>query len=94
MKNISLSSLSKQLLQVLGQLGRYSVLFFVLLLAGLYAFLIFKIDQATNVQANQDTTAASTPHIDENLVKQLMQLKDNSVGVQALFSESRTNPFQ
>jgi len=75
--------------------ARYSVLLFVLVIALVYAYMLLKINQATNVQpAAKQSAATAAPHVDPTVVKQLQQLQDNSVGVKALFSEQRTNPFQ
>lgn len=95
MKNsLNLGSIKQQIKALPGAFNRYSVLLFVIVLAALYAYLVVSIEKATNVQPTADATAAAGPRIDHNLVKQLENLKDNSVGVQALFSNSRTNPFQ
>jgi len=93
-KSLNLGSIKQQMKALPRLLNRYSVLLFVLVLAALYAYLVMSIEKATNVQPPADATAAAGPRIDQNLVKQLENLKDNSVGVQALFSDSRTNPFQ
>ncbi|HJQ09365.1 MAG TPA: hypothetical protein VJ836_07865 [Candidatus Saccharimonadales bacterium] len=45
-------------------------------------------------KVTEQVQALATPRIDEDAIKQLQTLKDNSVNVQALFDESRTNPFQ
>ena len=95
MKNsLNLGSIKQQIKALPGALNRYSVLLFVIVLAALYAYLVVSIEKATNVQPTADATAAAVPRIDHNLVKQLENLNDNSVGVEALFSNSRTNPFQ
>ncbi|CAN5120503.1 hypothetical protein BH09PAT3_BH09PAT3_2860 [soil metagenome] len=94
---LELSELPTLALTQLKRLGRYRVILFALFVVGLCSYLIFQIGQASSVQpATQDATAStsSTPRIDPLVVKQLQELQDNSVNVQALFNEARTNPFQ
>jgi hypothetical protein len=59
--------------------------------------LVVQIGQATSVQptpSDQLTSVKPSPRIDQDVVSQLQQLQDNSVSVQALFNQGRTNPFQ
>lgn len=78
------------------QLKRYAVLLFAVFVLSLYGYLIMQTHKAANVQpgAARDVVIKRTPHIDPAVVDQLQQLQDNSVSVQALFNEARTNPFQ
>jgi hypothetical protein len=76
---------------------RFSVLLFALVVTGLYGYLVLHIGQALSVEptpTNQLTTVKPSPRIDEATVQQLEQLQDNSVTVNALFNEGRSNPFQ
>ena len=76
---------------------RYRLVIFISLAAILYGYLVLQINQAVNVEPSADAVAASTkrtPRVDPELVEQLQQLEDNSVSVQALFNEARTNPFE
>lgn len=96
--NIDLKTLPTLLLPVLLKLIKYSVVLFLLLLALVYGFLIYKIDVLSNAQpSSADTTAAigssTIPRIDPTVVKSLQDLKDNSVNVQTIFNENRDNPF-
>lgn len=84
---------------VLHQLHKYSLILFILLIAGVYGFVIFKIQNVTSQQPSEtdvssQVQAAKIPRIDQNVVLQLQSLQDNSVNVQKLFVEARTNPFQ
>jgi hypothetical protein len=91
------ANLFAKLHKILAPVVRYRVLLFILLVAGLYGYLVLQINQASSVQPseNQEVVAVHhTPRIDPSLVQQLQQLQDNSVSVQTLFNEARTNPFQ
>ena len=89
--------LPPQLIAVFKQLARYRVILVLVAVAALYGYLIVQVNAAVNTEPNQDEIVAvkkKTPHIDAETVKQLKQLQDNSVSVQALFNDARTNPFQ
>ncbi len=78
---------------------RYSLLFFTVFVALLYGFVLFRASSLAHTEPSQtDVTsrvqAAQVPHINESVVRQLKSLQDNSVNVQALFEEARSNPFQ
>lgn len=76
----------------------YTFLLFIALVAVLYGFLMFRINTLSNTRPSSDSVdtqvqAARVPHIDKAVVQQLKSLNDNSVNVQALFNEARSNPF-
>ena len=80
-------------------LKRYSFLIFIVFVAGLYSFLLFRINGLSSQQPTQDAInsqvkAAAIPHIDQSVVQQLQSLQDNSVSVKALFNDARNNPFK
>jgi hypothetical protein len=81
------------------QLRQYSVLAFLVVVAGIYGFVLFRINTLSSAQPTPDAVssqvkAAQIPHIDPTVVKQLQSLQDNSVNVQTLFDQARSNPFQ
>jgi hypothetical protein len=83
----------------LGGLRRYAVLLFFLLIAAVYGFVLYRINTLSSAQPTPDAVTAqlktaATPHIDQTVVKQVENLQDNSVSVQALFDQARSNPFQ
>lgn len=93
---LSIKDLLAKATENLHLIGRYAVLLFFLLLAGVYGFLIFRINSLSNATPT-DSSPVSTvqvPHIDPTVVKQLQQLQDNSVSVKSLFDQARSNPFQ
>lgn len=80
-------------------LRRYRVIGFIVLLALLYGFLLTRINTLSNLEPTEEAIveqvkAAKVPRIDDEIVQQLESLEDNSVSVQALFNEARSNPFQ
>lgn len=85
--------------QFLKTVQRYSILLFVLFVAGLYGAVFYQFYSLSDAEPSESAVssqvkAARVPHIDEDVLKQLQSLQDNSVSVQALFNEKRNNPFQ
>ena len=81
------------------KLMKYALIGFFVFVGLIYGFLLFRINslsgqQPTQAQITSHVKAAQIPHIDQAVVKQLQSLQDNSVSVQALFNEARSNPFQ
>lgn len=71
------------------------ILFFLII----YGYMVLKINnftqtQPTQIQVSNDMKTTVTPAINQGMVNKLEQMKNNSVGVQALFNQSRSNPFQ
>lgn len=99
LKDLNLKSLGPQLLDVAKKLGRYAGILFFVLVAGVYGFVVMRINSLSSLQPSSDqintqSKAASIPKIDPKVVQQLESLKDNSVNVQTLFEQARDNPFQ
>jgi hypothetical protein len=95
----NLRVLAGKLFAKLDFVKRYSVVIFVVFVAALYGFVMFQIASLNSQQPSQDAitaqvNAAQVPRIDQKLVDQLQSLQDNSVSVQTLFNEARSNPFQ
>ncbi|HEY5442403.1 MAG TPA: hypothetical protein VIJ68_02610 [Candidatus Saccharimonadales bacterium] len=95
----SRAKLSPKLLGDLEKLRRYNVVFFLVFVAILYAFVLLRINSLNTAQPSSDAVtsqvqAANVPHIDQTVVHQIQSLQDNSVSVQSLFDQARDNPFQ
>lgn len=78
---------------------RFSFLLFLCFVALLYGFVLLRINSLGNAQPSTDSVtsqvqASQVPHIDQSVVNQLESLNNNSVNVQALFNQARSNPFQ
>jgi hypothetical protein len=70
-----------------------------LLFAGVYGYMVYKINALADPAIDpslvtSDVKRLPVPRIDEQAAQQLLTLKDNSVNVQTLFEQSRTNPFR
>lgn len=77
----------------------YTAVLLVVLFAVVYAFVILRINSLSNAEVDQNAVTSqvkSSPslRIDPQAVQQLQSLKDNSVNVQTLFENQRTNPFE
>ena len=81
------------------KLRRYSLVLFIIFVGLVYRFLVLRINtlssqKPTEEAINKQVKAAKIPRIDKSVVKQLESLEDNSVDVQTLFNQARSNPFQ
>lgn len=70
-------------------------LFFIVL----YGYLLLKINgfnqaKPSPFQVSNDLKTTTLPAINQKMVNQFEQLKDNSVSVQSIFNNQRSNPFQ
>ena len=79
--------------------ARYAVVLFLVLLLAVYGFVLLKITAYSNAEPSPDAItaqvkAAATPHVSQSVVQQMQSLQDHSVGVQSLFDQARSNPFQ
>jgi hypothetical protein len=98
-EKLNLKSLLEKCTAGLQKARRYSYVIFLVFVALLYGFVMFRIsslgnEQPSNAAVNSQVQAAQVPHIDKSVVKQLQSLQDNSVSVQSLFNQARSNPFQ
>jgi hypothetical protein len=94
-----LKDLKTQAYAALAQARRFSVVMFLGLVAILYGFVFLRVNTLNGTEPSQasideQVQAAQVPHIDESTVRQLESLQNNSVNVQALFNEARSNPFE
>lgn len=79
-------------------LNTYRVFLFFLLIAGLYGFIVWRINVlAVASPTDEDVKTAQQQNqsfkIDESVVQKMLTLKDNSQSVQTLFESARNNPF-
>lgn len=84
--------------KTVAKLSRYAAVLFIILIAGVYGFVVLRINTLSNAQPSQSeidsqTTSTPVPRIDPKVADQLLKLEDNSVNVQSLFNEARNNPF-
>ena len=98
-KKLDFKSLTAKAILGLERVRRFSFILFLGFVVLLYGFIFLRISSLNDPQPSADSItsqikAAKVPHIDESTVKQLESLQNNSVNVQALFNEARSNPFQ
>lgn len=98
-QSLDIASITNQLRILMPRLLRFAVIFFVLLLAGVYGFVLWRVQSLANVQPSDTDVStqvklSATPHIDQTTVQQMQNLQDNSVSVHTLFDQARSNPFQ
>lgn len=99
MKNLELKSPLAALSDASRKVRPYVGVLLFLLFAGAYGYTVMQINSLSNPQVDSSAVTAEvksspTPRIDDQAIRQLESLKDNSVNVQALFEQGRTNPFQ
>jgi hypothetical protein len=99
MKDLNLQSIKAQFAPIGRKLRRYGGLGFFVLFAVVYAFVIMRISALSDVQVSDSDVASQVsatpmPRIDPRTISQLRSLNDNSVNVQTLFQQGRTNPFK
>lgn len=96
--NIDIGNLGKSLKTTGKQFARLRIPLFLLLLVGIYCFIVFRtytlLDIAPDESAVTETSKTTRAHIDEDVAKKIQELQDNSVNVQQAFNEARNNPFQ
>ena len=98
-KKLDLKSLRAQAGLDIEKARHFSLAGFVALIVVLYGFVLLRINSLSNAQPSQESVtsqvkAARVPRIEQSVVDQLESLHDNSVNVQALFNDTRSNPFQ
>lgn len=96
---INLKAVQPAIATILHALRRYATVLIFLLFTGVYGYLIFQINTLSNPTVEEaevlsEAKALPVPRIDEESAKKLQSLKDNSVNVQTLFEQGRTDPFQ
>ena len=99
MTSIELKSPLPALAQSVRKVRPYVGVLIFMLFAGVYGYMVFQINSLADPTVEQsevqvEAKALPVPRIDDQAARQLMTLKDNSVNVQTLFEQGRTNPFE
>lgn len=98
-KSLNLDSIVTKL-NTLKQSGiHYLSLIFIVLLLGMYSFLVFRINNLVSSEPSDEAVSeklqtVTRPKIDQAAIDKIQQLQDNSTDVQTLFKAARDNPFQ
>lgn len=95
--NLSISK--DQLRHYLHLAHEYAAIILLLFLVAIYGFLSWRTLQLMQAEPDQAAVQAElktvgVPKVDEDVVKKMEQLEDNSVSVSTLFDEARRNPFE
>lgn len=93
--NPSLAKLKTKLASLRKFLWAFLILFFVVV----YGYVLLGIhtdmtQQPSQTQVSNNLKTTAMPAINQKVVKQLEDMSNNSVSVQALFNQGRQNPFQ
>lgn len=96
---LELKDIPAKLGEVFAKIRRYFVLLFVVVVLGVYGYMVLRVNSLQNAKPSEVSGASKvtpviTPHIDQAVVEQLRELHDNSVNVKALFAQDRSDPFQ
>jgi hypothetical protein len=96
--NFKISDLSAKAKPVLGFLKRYLKFIFIVVLLGIFSFLVFRINQYSRAEPTEDAVAeklqtAKRPKVDQAVLDKIQQLQDQNVQVHSLFDAARNNPF-
>ncbi len=100
MTNIELKSPLPLLAKSAKKIKPYIGFMMFVLFAAVYGYVLFKINSLANPGPVDESAvltsvkALPAPRIDNQAAKKLLELKDNSVNVQTLFEDNRTNPFE
>lgn len=97
MKGGDIKSIGPMAKAWLRKLKPYAGVGLFLLFAGVYSFLLVRINALSSPSINESEVQAQakvTPKINAKDAEQLERLEDNSVNVQTLFEAGRKNPFQ
>jgi hypothetical protein len=99
MKNLDFKNLPATFLPFLQKVRRYVALIFIVGIAAMYGFLVFRINSLATSEPTEDAVmeelqTVQRPRIDQDALNKIQQLQDSNVEVQALFKHARDNPFQ
>ncbi len=101
-KDISLKfdfkSMPKQAKRLVSKLIRYQVIIFIVLVVGLFGYLIIQISTVSQKEPSdsdlvQQLSTVKRLKIDQSSIDKILQLEDQNVVVQSLFDDARNNPF-
>jgi hypothetical protein len=97
--NIDLKTIPDKLLLAAQWLKKYAVFISVLLVLGIYLFLVWQIRhyatvEPTSADVTNKLNELNTPKLDQDAVNKILLLEDQNIDIKTLFNEARQNPFQ
>lgn len=95
---LDMKDLPAKIRSLLGGVGRFSAIIFILFFALIYGFLVQRLGTLTSREPDQsevmeELNIVRRPKIDEEAVRKIEQLEAQNVEVQTLFEAARRNPF-
>lgn len=96
--NIDIKQLPIYFKKLLAQLNRFLVPIFVCLVLGVIGFLVYKINQFSNLdpepeQVAQEQNVIKRIKIDQATIDKIQSLEQRNIAVKSLFKDARDNPF-
>ena len=97
--NIELNKLPTLDKDIFKRVQKYSWFAFIISVLLIYTFLVLRISQLSQAEADDAAVAEKSStikrlKIDEDSVEKIQQLQDQNIAVQSLFEEARDNPFE
>lgn len=97
--NIDLKNLPDKLLAGAQWLKKYALFISILLVLGIYLFLVWQIRyyasiEPTTTDVTNKLNELNTPKLDQDAVDKILLLEDQNIDIRTLFNEARQNPFQ
>lgn len=98
MKDLEIKKLLSKLKAFGQKIKQYSVVIFIVVLVGIYGFLVFRINVLTQTEpsesaVNQQLQTVQRPKIDQTAIDKIQKLQNQNVEVKSLFDQARNNPF-
>lgn len=95
---LELKDLPAKLKPLLAKLNEYAVFVFIIVSLLCMSYLVFRINQLSKLEPSdtaltEKLQTTPRPRVDEDLVRNIEKLRDESVQVQTLFEQARDNPF-
>ncbi|MCA9333020.1 hypothetical protein KDA00_04055 [Candidatus Saccharibacteria bacterium] len=96
--NFEVKDIPKKITPIIEKYKKYNVIAFIVCVAIVFGFLVFKINQYTQIEPSEDAIAeelntVTRPKIDEKAIEKIQQLEDQNIEVKSLFEQARDNPF-
>ncbi len=78
---------------------RHRVILFIVVSAGVFGFMLHRINVLANIEPSQmqideKVQEVKRVKIDEDAIRQIQELEDRNITLEALFDNGRENPFQ
>jgi hypothetical protein len=96
---MKLNNIAAKLTIVRDQVGRHTVIIFVICVGLVFGFLTLKIagysnDEPSDVQIEERLSTLQTVRLDDEAVQKIEELQDRNISLESLFNNGRNNPFE